>query len=478
MNARRWFACCCCVLAIAVAHASETTVALSGAAAVADVAIRGGSFAATNAEGGLLVTRNSSSLDYVRRSLLDINIGAAVPTGNVVANATLKLTVHWGGDVATRSVAAHPVTRRFVASEATWDVATASTPWSTPGGDLGAEVSRASVPNTPGAAVSFDVTPIVQQALAGSADHHARVALVDAGDLSTGREGYRDYYSTEATTASLRPTLTITYGPATTTASIPAFAHVFIIMMENKERGQVMGSASAPYINHLAAQYGNAANYTGVAHPSLPNYMAITGGQTVFTTDCQGCVTPARHLVDQVVDSGRHWKAYMESMPAACTTTDSGLYVQKHNPFIHYTDVVGNSVRCTNHVVPFTSFAADLKSTSLADYVWISPNICNDMHSCSIATGDTWLSTVVPEILGSPAFSNSVLFLLWDEGTTTIGGGGLVPAVVVSNWTRAGLTSTTALNHYSVLRTIEDAWSLPRLGHAATAQAMTEFFTP
>jgi len=95
----------------------------------------------------------------------------------------------------------------------------------------------------------------------------------------------------------------------------------------------------------------------------------------------------------------------MESMPAPCTTTDSGLYVQKHNPFIHYTDVVGNSVRCKNHVVPFTSFAADLASSSLADYIWISPNVCNDMHSCSVGTGDTWLSGVVPKIIASPAFS-------------------------------------------------------------------------
>jgi len=401
-----------------------------------------------------------------------------VPAGNVVATATLALTVHWGGAASTRTVAAHSVTRPFVAREATWDVATASAPWSTPGGDLGPEVSRASVPNQPGARVSFDVTPIVQKALAGSADRHARIALVDAGDLANGREGYRDYYPTETATASLGPTLTITYGAPTTAAALPSFSHVFVIMMENKERSQVIGNASAPYINQLARQYGSAANYTGVAHPSLPDYMAITGGQTVFTTDCEGCVTSARHLVDQVVDSGRHWKAYMESMPAPCTTTDSGLYVQKHNPFIHYTDVVGNSVRCKNHVVPFTSFAADLASSSLADYIWISPNVCNDMHSCSVGTGDTWLSGVVPKIIASPAFSNSVLFLLWDEGTTSTGGGGVVPAIVVSDRTKAGFTSSTALNHYSVLRTIEDAWGLARLGHAATALAMTEFFTP
>jgi phosphatidylinositol-3-phosphatase len=478
MRLRNWLAFGVCVLAMTVGHASESTVVLTGAAHVADVAIRGGSFAAVNAEGELLVTRGSTSLDYVRRSLLDFNVASIVPAGDVVASATLKMTVHWGGAEAAREVAVRPITRPFVAREATWDVASASTPWTKPGGDLGAEVTRAAVPNQPGSTASFDVTSLVRQALGSSGDHHARMALVDVGDLSTGREGYRDYYPTEATDAATRPALTITYGPATTTTGIPRFAHVFIIMMENKESSQVIGSSSAPFINHLASQYGSAANYTGVAHPSLPNYMAVTGGETVFTTDCSGCVTPAQHIADQVVVSGRHWKAYMESMPAPCTTTDSGLYAQKHNPFIHYTDVVGNATRCRNHVVPFTSFATDLKSTSLADYVWITPNLCHDMHDCSVATGDNWLSSVVPEITGSPAFANSVLFVLWDEGTTSTGGGGVVPAIVVSDLTKAGLKSTTAYNHYSVLRTIEDAWSLPRLGHAATAQPMGEFFKP
>ena len=123
--------CCCCVLALVVGNASETTVALSGPTQVTDVAIRGGSFAATNFDGDLLVTRASSSLVYLRRSLVDINIGTAVPAGNVVATATLKLTVHWGGAASARTVAAHSVTTPFVAAESTWDVASATTPWRT-----------------------------------------------------------------------------------------------------------------------------------------------------------------------------------------------------------------------------------------------------------------------------------------------------------------------------------------------------------
>ena len=118
-----------------------------------------------------------------------------------------------------------------------------------------------------------------------------------------------------------------------------------------------IGNSAAPYINNLAHNFGLATNYSGVTHPSLPNYMALTGGKTVFTSDCVGCTTSARHLVDQVVDSGRHWKAYMESMPTPCSTIDTSLYVQKHNPFVHYDDVVKDPVRCRHHVVPYTQLA-------------------------------------------------------------------------------------------------------------------------
>ena len=95
-----------------------------------------------------------------------------------------------------------------------------------------------------------------------------------------------------------------------------------------------------------------------------------------------------------------------------------------------------------------------------------------------MSTGDTWLSQVVPSILASPSFNSAVLFLLWDEGTTTTGGGGRIPAIVVSPFTPPGLRVSRAMNHYDTLRTIEDAWGLPALGNAAGAAALTEFFRP
>jgi regulation of enolase protein 1 (concanavalin A-like superfamily) len=263
---------------------------------------------------------------------------------------------------------------------------------------------------------------------------------------------------------------------AAAAAQTPSFDHVFVIVMENQEYDSVVGSPAAPYINSLAQQYGLATNAFGVTHPSLPNYMAMTGGDTFFTDDCVGCVADAPNIADRMEAAGRSWTAYMEDMPSACLATDSGLYVAKHNPFVHYMDIVSNAARCTSHVVPFSRFSTDLSSGSLAQFVWITPNLCNDMHDCSVATGDAWLSTVVPKILQSPAFKNSVLFLTWDEGVTAAGGGGHIPLIVASPYTPAGLRVSTPVNHYSLLRTIEDAWNLAPLAQSANATAMSQFF--
>jgi hypothetical protein len=303
-----------------------------------------------------------------------------------------------------------------------------------------------------------------------------------AGFLSAPRPGVggavsdRSPRRTNAATAALLTVLAGVFAcPRASAAQIPNFRHVFIIVMENHEYSDVIGNPAAPYFNRLANEHGLATNAFGVAHPSLLNYMALTGGETFFTFNCTGCETPAANIADQIEASGRTWTAYMEDMPGTCGAADSGLYVTRHNPFVHYTNIVSNAARCSN-VVPFTRFSTDLAANTLAHYVWITPNLCNDMHDCSIATGDAWLASVVPQILQSPAFADSVLFLTFDEGTSNLGGGGRIPFVVVSPWTPAGLRSATTIDHYSVLRTIEDAWGLPPLGQSANATAMSDFF--
>jgi len=465
------------VVCVAASANAQNAVTLNTSSLSAGVAIRGGTYAASNFAGDLLVTRVSSDPTYVRRSLLDFDTQTTIPAGATIQSATLTVTVHWGGADATRQVGVFPVTRAFVASQATWDIAANNVPWTTPGGDLGPRVAAGNVPNTPGQKASFNVTTLVQAAVRASGTRHTRLALVDIDSLTNARDGYRDYYSTSASDPTRRPTLVVTYGGSVTTSGLPNFSHVFVILFENHEYGEIIGNASAPYFNALAKSYGLGTNYDGVMHPSLPNYMALTGGKTVFTSDCQGCTTTAANIADQVEQSGRTWRAYMETMPAPCTTSDSGTYAQKHNPFVHYTDIVGNRTRCDANVIPKTPLLGQLSTGDIADYTWITPNLCNDMHDCSIATGDAWLKKYVTAILASPAWdANSVIFVVFDEGTSSTGGGGRVPLIVVSPRTRPGTKVSTSYNHYNLLATIEQAWKLPWLGHAAGAAAMTDFF--
>jgi len=262
--------------------------------------------------------------------------------------------------------------------------------------------------------------------------------------------------------------------PAASTAAVPAFSHVFVIVMENHEYGSVIGSGAAPYINSLANSYGLAANYYGASHPSLPNYLALTAGSTFgIASDCTTCYVNATNIADQVEASGRSWKAYMEDMPAPCFLGGwSGNYAMKHDPFMYYTDIRNNPARCAAHVVPFSRFWGDMSSAQVPDFVWITPNLCNDMHDCGVATGDAWLRNVVPTITESAAFRNGgALFITFDEGSSNAGccgdsWGGHVATIVVSSRSIRGFRSSVAENHYGLLRTVEDAF---RLGHLNAA---------
>jgi hypothetical protein len=289
---------------------------------------------------------------------------------------------------------------------------------------------------------------------------------------------------TPTPTATPAPTPTPTPTPAPSSrSSLPSFSHVFVIAMENEESSSIVGNAAAPYINELAAGHGLAASYFAVSHPSLPNYLALTAGSTFgISSDCTTCFVNASNIADQVEASGRTWKAYMESMPSNCFVGDAYPYMQKHDPFIYFNDIRTNAARCAADVVPFTQLSADLTNGTVPSFAWITPNMCNDMHDCSIATGDAWLARVVPSILASSAFRNGgALFITWDEGSSSAGccgdaAGGQVAALIVAPNDIAGLRSTINETHYSLLRTIEDSWGLSALGQATNASAMREYF--
>jgi len=254
--------------------------------------------------------------------------------------------------------------------------------------------------------------------------------------------------------------------------------------MENEEASDIIGSSDAPYINSLAQHYSMAANYYGVSHPSLPNYLELIGGSTFgVDSDCTDCFVNASNLVDQLDSVHKSWKAYMEDMPSPCFAGDVGDYAQKHDPFIYFDDVRNNPARCAN-IVPLSGFASTLQANRLPDFVWITPNLCHDMHDCDVGTGDTWLKGFLPQILHSPAWQSSVLFLLWDEGTSDAGccqiaQGGHIPMLVISPLGKPGFVSSVNYDHASVLLTIEEAWGLGKLRDAACSctTPLTAFFS-
>ena len=275
-----------------------------------------------------------------------------------------------------------------------------------------------------------------------------------------------------------KPTASPTAGPtAPPSTKLPNFSHVYIIIFENKEYSSVVGSSQAPYINSLIAQYGSSTSFTAERHPSEPNYIALTSGGTQGIADDGVYNLGVNNLFDQVQASGRTWHAYMQGYPGKCSTVSSssavvdgagksGAYVRKHNPAISYTSISGNAAKCAN----ITNLAGF--DPAAANFEFITPNMINDMHDGTVADGDNFLKAFLPKITGSAAFANSVVFVTFDEGTTSVSGGGHIMTLAITPGMTAGYKSTAAVTHYSMLRTIEDAWGLPCLGNAASAGDM------
>jgi hypothetical protein len=247
-------------------------------------------------------------------------------------------------------------------------------------------------------------------------------------------------------------------------------AHLAVIVMENEEYGDVIGSSGAPFINRLARTYGLATRAFAITHPSLPNYLALTGGSTFgISSDCTDCSVPGAGLAGQLNAQGISWKAYMEGLPHPCFTgAGAGEYAKKHDPFVYY-----RGLNPCGHVVPLTALSSDERSSTLPRFVWITPNLCHDVHDCSTATGDRFLSRLVPPLLGALG-NNGLLFLTWDEGSSDNGccrlaSGGHIATIVAGPGAVHGIHMRSPVDHYSVLQMVEDLLGLPRLGGAACA---------
>ncbi len=270
----------------------------------------------------------------------------------------------------------------------------------------------------------------------------------------------------------------VTCSAVTATDTVPSpewQGTVFTIVMENKSQSDILGNKDAPFINSLASQNTIAAGYRdNLVHPSEPNYLWMVAGENFGVLDDNDPVShhidSTSHIADQLEAAGLSWKEYAESMGQPCGVTGQYPYEPKHNPFVYFNDINGwdgtafhPEGRCSQHVVDYSQFDADLQSKQLPKYVFITPNMIHDMHDGTVADGDQWLSQEVPKILASDAFNNGgVLFLTWDEG------GGYPqsddpPMIVISPHAKRGYVSQTAFNASSYLKTVQTILGLQTL---------------
>jgi phosphatidylinositol-3-phosphatase len=324
-------------------------------------------------------------------------------------------------------------------------------------------------------------------------------------------------------TASCSPTPTPP--PSATTKGARTPGHVFIVNLENKGFDRVWGAGSeAPYLSaSLRSQGVLLSQYYGIAHHSNPNYLAQISGQAsnpMTRDDCRsyvpftqtgvaspgqvegtGCVYPASvpTVAGQLSAAGKGWKGYMEDMKSPCRHPTLGAkdafqkakvgdqYATRHNPFVYFQEIT-SSPDCKSDVVDFSELAGDLRSVDTTPALaYITPNLCNDGHDDPCVDGtqgglpraDAWLARQIPQILDSPAFKqDGMLIITFDESEDNAGGpsgipggtaGGRIGALVLSPFTAGGTTSDRLYNHFSLLATVEDAFSLPRLGFAGAA---------
>lgn len=306
--------------------------------------------------------------------------------------------------------------------------------------------------------------------------------------------------------------------PAMSQAAHAAPRHVIVIAMENKDsfkasdksRSYVYGNAdAAPYLNHVLPKQGaRALNYIDdlPGLPSQPHYIEMEAGtnefaDTAFTcdrdpgkkcdplSDRKNWTESRDHLTAQLEDAGRSWMTYQEGIDpqttGACPVHSDGFYAVKHNPFVYFADVAGappsgDNANCIAHTRRLSNFMGDMQSGKLADYVFITPDLCHDMHGASdcednlVAEGDAFLAGFLPRVVDWSKRNDAVIFLVWDEGKRGL----RMPFYALGSGVKQGYESKVEYSHRSVVKTVERIFGLPTLPAVKDANDLEDMFEP
>lgn len=292
-------------------------------------------------------------------------------------------------------------------------------------------------------------------------------------------------------------------------SNVGALDHVFMIYMENKGAGNVVGSPNAPYINSLIAAYGSASNYYALTHPSDPNYYPILGGSDYGVNyNCAADCFDVTNLADNIDAAGKTWAAYQQGGGGYSTPTD-------RTPFLAFHDIYDDPARVDSHIFDLSQLGTDLESTNTApNFAWVAADEDHNMEGpidtlggvlsfalsqlttqqYNVAAGDAFLQATIPTIYNSAVWNDpiqsSAIFLTFDEDNNNISfgfgneGNHVVmvvipsPGAVAAGMRGGAFAAGDYYNHYSLQRTIELSLGVqPLTNNDGYAQPMNEFWT-
>jgi len=238
-----------------------------------------------------------------------------------------------------------------------------------------------------------------------------------------------------------------------------------VVMEENHSYSEIIGSPDAPYINALAAAGALFTNSFAITHPSQPNYLDLFSGLNQGVTD-DSCphTFSTQNLESELITAGKTFAGYSEGLPGiGSEVCSSGEYARKHVPWTNFTnDPSGNNL-------PFTSFPTNF--VTLPTISWVIPDLLDDMHDGTIEEGDTWLQTNLSPYVQWAQTHNSLLIVTWDEDDGSEAN--QIPTIFVGPMVKLGKYGEL-INHYNVLRTLEDMYGLPHLGNSSKVKPITD----
>jgi phosphatidylinositol-3-phosphatase len=252
-------------------------------------------------------------------------------------------------------------------------------------------------------------------------------------------------------------------------SGVPAASNIVVVIMENRDYDLIVGDSDAPFINGTLIPEGALMTDShAVTHPSQPNYLALFSGSTQGITD-DSCphTFSTENFGAELLAKGAAFTGYSESMPSdGYTGCTSGEYARKHNPWVDFSNVPAAS-----NLIYYDLPLGPLKKAK-ANVQIVVPNLCNDMHDCSTQTGDNWLKANAPTIIQYLQANNGLFVLTWDEAAPDADGTNHIATLLIGSMVKPGQYAQD-INHYSVLRTLEDMTKVKCTASACKAKPLT-----